>query len=46
MPKIWDIEDERNYLSPLEEGYYTFGPCGETHYIDSDGNICSREEEE
>ena len=46
MPKIWNAEDERNYLSPVEEAYYTYGAGAETHYIDSDGNICSREEEE
>ena len=34
----------RYHLTPEEEGYYTYGPGAETHYIDKDGNICKREE--
>ena len=35
----------KNYLTPEEEGYYTYGAGAETHYIDKDGNICKHEEE-
>tara|TARA_X000001388_G_C2229791_1_gene122685 strand:- start:30 stop:167 length:138 start_codon:yes stop_codon:yes gene_type:complete len=45
MPKIWNTEDDVNNLTPMEEAYYTYGPEGDTHYIDADGNICKEKEE-